>query len=87
MIFGILEKRGATTGHLDGALQHLNYASVGGAPLLGVRGVSIIAHGKSSPEAIRNALRVAARAVETRMSDHIGQRAPRRSAARTQGAA
>ena len=55
-------------------LAHLDYSNYGGAPLLGVRGVSIIAHGKSSPRAIKNAVNVAVRAVESRMSEHIGRR-------------
>jgi glycerol-3-phosphate acyltransferase PlsX len=38
----------------------LDYDAVGGAPLLGVNGVTIIAHGSSSPKAIKNAIRVAA---------------------------
>ena len=36
----------------------------GGAPLLGVKGVVIIAHGNSNAEAIKNAIRVAKNAVE-----------------------
>jgi phosphate acyltransferase len=56
------------------SLTHLDYASYGGAPLLGVRGVSIIAHGKSSPVAIKNAVKVAVRAAESHMSEHIGRR-------------
>ena len=59
---------------LRDALRSLDYSEYGGAPLLGVRGVSIIAHGKSSSRAIKNALRVAIRAVETDMSGHIGRR-------------
>jgi glycerol-3-phosphate acyltransferase PlsX len=74
MIFGILGKHGVTKDQIAGALAHLDYASVGGAPLLGVRGVSIICHGKSSPIALKNALLVAVRAVESGMSAHIGQR-------------
>ncbi len=38
----------------------LDYSEVGGAPLLGVNGVAIIGHGRSSPKAIRNAVRVSA---------------------------
>jgi phosphate acyltransferase len=56
------------------ALRHLDYAEVGGAPLLGVKGVSIICHGKSNPRAIQNACKAAVRAVESRMNDHIGRR-------------
>lgn len=45
---------------LDSLRRILDYDSVGGAPLLGLNGVTIIAHGSSSPKAIRNAIRVAA---------------------------
>jgi glycerol-3-phosphate acyltransferase PlsX len=54
--------------------KHLDHSERGGAPLLGVRGVSIISHGKSTPNALKNAVKVAARAVESRLSDHIGRR-------------
>ena len=37
----------------------LDYSEYGGAPLLGVRGVCIICHGRSNANAIRNAIRVA----------------------------
>ncbi|MDH3496817.1 MAG: phosphate acyltransferase PlsX [Gemmatimonadota bacterium] len=50
----------------------LDYSTYGGAPLLGVRGVSIICHGRSSARAIRNAIGVAARSVERHLSEHIG---------------
>src|ERR1700746_2013043 len=40
--------------------QRLDPAEYGGAPLLGVNGVAIIAHGSSSARAIRNASRAAA---------------------------
>jgi glycerol-3-phosphate acyltransferase PlsX len=56
------------------ALQILDSSEYGGAPLLGVQGISIICHGNSSPRAIKNAIKMAARAVETRMSDQIGIR-------------
>jgi glycerol-3-phosphate acyltransferase PlsX len=81
MIFGLLARHGVTKDQIAGALEHLDYASVGGAPLLGVKGVSIIAHGKSSPVAIKSAIMVAIRAVESGMSKHIGQRLQRSQAA------
>ena len=37
----------------------LDPSEIGGAPLLGIEGLAIIAHGASSPKAIRNAIRVA----------------------------
>jgi len=39
--------------------KRLDYSEYGGAPLLGLRGVSIICHGRSSGNAIKNAIRVA----------------------------
>jgi len=56
------------------ALKGFDSSEYGGAPLLGCRGVSIICHGNSSPRAIKNAVKVAVRAVETGMNDQIGQR-------------
>jgi glycerol-3-phosphate acyltransferase PlsX len=56
------------------SLRELDYAEYGGAPLLGVRGVSIISHGRSSPRAIKNAIQVARRAVTSQMNAHIGRR-------------
>jgi glycerol-3-phosphate acyltransferase PlsX len=49
--------------------RRLDYAEYGGAPLLGLNGVCIVAHGRSSALAIKNAVRVAAQAVE---SDVVG---------------
>ncbi len=50
----------------------LDYSEYGGAPLLGVRGVSIICHGASSGNAVKNAIRVAVQAVDAHLSQHIG---------------
>jgi glycerol-3-phosphate acyltransferase PlsX len=38
----------------------VDYSDHGGAPLLGVNGVAVIGHGRSSPKAVRNALRISA---------------------------
>lgn len=48
-----------------------DYTEYGGAPLLGVRGVCLISHGRSTAKAIKNAIRVAAECVETRVIEHI----------------
>ncbi len=45
-------------------LQKLDYTEYGGAPLLGVRGISIICHGSSWAKAIRNAVRFGQKAVQ-----------------------
>ena len=44
--------------------KRLDYAEYGGAPLLGVDGVVIVGHGRSNAKAVKNAVRVAKRAVE-----------------------
>ena len=75
MMIGMLQKHGGLDpDSLRSSLKHLDYSEYGGAPLLGVRGVSVISHGKSSARAIKNAIKVAAKTVESRMSDHIGRR-------------
>ncbi len=52
---------------LLGLRQELDYRSIGGAPLLGVKGVCIIAHGSSDALAMKNSLRVAAEAAASGM--------------------
>lgn len=47
----------------------LDPESVGGAVLLGIKGVCVISHGSSGPKAIHNAIQVAA---DLAMSDHVG---------------
>jgi glycerol-3-phosphate acyltransferase PlsX len=73
-IMGILVKAGIDQKQLGAAMGHLDYSQYGGAPLLGVKGISIISHGKSSPKAIKNALKAAIRAHESKMDEHIGRR-------------
>ena len=46
--------------NLNAMRERLDPSEYGGAPLLGVSGVSIIAHGSSNPKAIRSAIRAAA---------------------------
>jgi glycerol-3-phosphate acyltransferase PlsX len=53
----------------------LDYAEYGGAPLLGVNGVVIICHGKSSPLAIKNAILAAERFVAGGINERIRQKA------------
>lgn len=58
-----------------GALRRrMDYAEYGGAPLLGVNGVCIVAHGRSSPYALQHALRVAKESVEHRVLDRLRER-------------
>ncbi len=55
----------------------LNYEEYGGAPLLGVGGVVVIAHGRSSAKAIMNAVRVAARSARMRVEHRIREEVSR----------
>jgi glycerol-3-phosphate acyltransferase PlsX len=52
----------------------------GGAYLLGLRGLSVIAHGNSSSRAIANAIRLAARGVENGVVERLSERLPDRVA-------
>lgn len=47
---------------LRAAFRPVDYAELGGAPLLGMQGVVIVAHGRSDARAIRNAVRVGSEA-------------------------
>jgi glycerol-3-phosphate acyltransferase PlsX len=51
----------------------LDYSEYGGAPLLGVRGVTIIGHGRSNANAIKNAIRVAAELSRAKLNEKIEQ--------------
>jgi phosphate acyltransferase len=54
--------------------ERLDPETYGGAHLLGLRGVVVIAHGNSSRRAIANAIRMAARGVDHRMVDRLSER-------------
>jgi len=51
----------------------LDYQSRGGAPLLGVNGVVIVAHGRSNAEAIIGAIDIARLAVSSGMGTHLAE--------------
>ena len=74
LMIRLLVKEGMQEESIRRGLRSLDYSEHGGAPLLGVKGVSIICHGRSSPAAIKNALKVAVQAVDSRMNEHIGRR-------------
>ena len=48
-----------------------NYENYGGSPLLGVNGICIIAHGSSTPLAIKNAVRVATEFIDQQVNPRI----------------
>ncbi len=51
--------------------KRIDYAEYGGAPLLGVNGVSIICHGSSTAKAVKNGIRVAMESVDNRLVNSI----------------
>jgi phosphate acyltransferase len=56
----------------------LDPETYGGAYLLGLRGLAVIAHGNSSRTAITNAIRLAARGVEHGVVERLSERLPER---------
>lgn len=55
----------------DSLKRRVDYAEYGGAPLVGINGISIISHGRSSDRAIKNAIRVAAELAKSEVNKHI----------------
>ena len=53
--------------------KRINYEEFGGALLLGVKGITVISHGRSTSYAIRNAVRVAKDAVESGVNKKISE--------------
>ena len=86
---GFREEIGSTvTGKLGGLLirpsarrlrARLDPETYGGAYLLGLRGIAVIAHGNSSQVAIANAVRLAARGVEHDVVGRLAERLERES--------
>jgi glycerol-3-phosphate acyltransferase PlsX len=83
-IFGLLRKsmNSSLVSQVGGVLSKgafkalrktIDYTEYGGAPLLGVRGVCVIGHGRSNANAVKNAIRVAAGLARARMNEKIEQ--------------
>ena len=70
---GLLQKIGALLLKpvFKGLKKAIDYAEYGGAPLLGINGCVIIAHGKSNSKAIKNAIFQAIRYVENDVTNRI----------------
>ena len=62
-----------------GLRKRLDPDTYGGAYLLGLRGVVVIAHGNSSRTAVANAIRLAARGAERDVVGHLAARLPQRA--------
>jgi len=92
----IMSSLGSRLGYLlaKGAFRKLkkkiDYAEYGGAPLLGIDGICMISHGRSSPKAIKNAIFKAYEYSKGRVNAHLMEEIEKNSdimrlAARTQG--
>lgn len=57
----------------QGFRKKIDYSEYGGAPLLGVRGITVIGHGRSNANAIKNAVRVAASLCRSKVNERIEQ--------------
>ncbi|MBC8153175.1 MAG: phosphate acyltransferase PlsX [Bacteroidetes bacterium] len=68
-IYTLTKERGLHDDFID----KVNYESVGGSPIVGVNGNVVIAHGISSPLAIKNMIRLAIRQVESNAYTKIAQ--------------
>ena len=64
---------GLVRGALKAALKDMDYEEHGGVPVLGVNGVTIIGHGKSTPKAIKNMILKAADVAKAGINQHIEQ--------------
>jgi glycerol-3-phosphate acyltransferase PlsX len=56
---------------LNDIRKRVDSSEYGGAPLLGVNGTCIIGHGSSTPKAIKNAIHMAKRFLDERVTEHI----------------
>jgi glycerol-3-phosphate acyltransferase PlsX len=54
--------------------KEIDYAEIGGAPLIGIKGCAIVSHGKSNAKAIENAIYQAINYVDTGVNEHIVSR-------------
>jgi glycerol-3-phosphate acyltransferase PlsX len=94
---GLRDEIQATTGGKLGGLlirpaarrlrRRLDPDTYGGAYLLGLRGLAVIAHGNSSRTAIANAIRLGARGVEHRVVERLAERMPERVVASARSSA
>jgi phosphate acyltransferase len=83
-VFGLIHREIARSGvsfNIDPVRRVLDYTEYGGAPLLGVNGLTIICHGGSPAGAIRNAIRVAIQAAQSGMVAHMRREVTSRSPA------
>lgn len=66
-LYGIMKNKGVENDFLD----KTNYEAVGGSPIIGVNGNVVIAHGASSPTAIKNMINLCQQIVTSKVTDKI----------------
>ncbi len=66
-LYGIMKNQGVENDFLD----KTNYEAVGGSPIIGVNGNVVIAHGASSPTAIKNMINLCQQIVTSKVTDKI----------------
>src|SRR5262249_13822539 len=66
--------------------KRMDYSEYGGAPLVGLNGLCIVGHGRSSAKAVRNGVLMAARFVNERLIGSLARRSPRRHRRQWRGA-
>ena len=54
--------------------KEIDYAEIGGAPLIGIKGCAIVSHGKSNAKAMENAIYQAIKYVDTHVNEHIQEK-------------
>jgi len=69
----------------DDFRKRTDYSETGGAPLLGIRGITVIGHGRSNPNAIKNAIRVTSELCRLRVNEKIEQELSAASAVPARG--
>ncbi len=62
-----------TTGMVKGMFEPFDVEKFGGVPFLGVDGISIVGHGRSSSRAIKNMIYMAEHMIEKRVNEHIAE--------------
>ena len=62
-----------TTGMFRGMFEPFDVEKFGGVPFLGVDGISIVGHGRSSSRAIKNMIYMAEHMIEKRVNEHIAE--------------
>ncbi|HTR45779.1 MAG TPA: phosphate acyltransferase PlsX [Verrucomicrobiae bacterium] len=69
----------------DDFRKRTDYSETGGAPLLGIRGITVIGHGRSNANAVKNAIRVANELCRLRVNEKIEQELSAASAVPARG--